>query len=246
MNMHSSPKSVTSNTSAGEKKGKGPVIQRLKRETVSAQLHHSLRQRIVTLELEPGQFLSRQNISEEYGISQTPVRDALIKLEEEGLIATFPQSKTEVSRIDVEHALGTHFLRLSLEIEVAKRLVRAANQSNTDKAMSIVTIQKDAIKSGDIETFARLDRDFHLALYEAAGVQSLYSVIEARSGHIDRLRNLNLPDPGKTQSILTCHRKIIEAINDQNEAAAEDAVREHLSGTLAKVEDIRQRHPDYF
>ena len=174
------------------------------------------------------------------------MRDALIKLEEEGLVVTFPQSKTEVSRIDVEHALETHFLRLSLELEISRRLAIAADPALTAKARSVLTMQEAVCTEDDFDAFSKLDRDYHFALYEAAGVQNLYAVIDARSGHIDRLRNLNLPDPGKSGSILDCHRRILDAIEAGDAPTTEAVVREHLSGTLAKVNDIRERHPRYF
>lgn len=223
-----------------------PARPRLKRGSASVQLHDSLRERIVGLELEPGQALSRSEIAAEYGVSQTPVRDALIKLEEEGLVATYPQSKTEVSRIDVDHALETHFLRLSLELEIIRRLAQATTPGLTAGARTILAQQEAVLPNGDLDAFSRLDRAFHLALYEAAGVDNLYAVIDARSGHIDRLRKLNLPDPGKSHSILDCHRRILDAIDAHDTEQAVTVVREHLSGTLARIDDIRARNAAYF
>lgn len=221
-------------------------LQKIKRGSASSQLHKSLRERIILLELEPGQYLSRTEIAEQYGVSQTPVRDALIKLEEEGLIVTFPQSKTEVSKIDIDHAFDTHFLRLSVELEIVRRLARAHDPSLTAKARSILAQQKAAWSENDLDAFMELDKAFHLALFEAAGVKDLYPVIGARSGHIDRLRNLNLPDPGKSSSILRLHNSILDAIEAGQVGSAETATREHLSGTLSMAEDIRARNPQFF
>ncbi|KXJ54784.1 MAG: transcriptional regulator [Thalassospira sp. Nap_22] len=221
-------------------------LPKLKRGSASTQLHDSLRKRIIDLELAPGQYLSRAEIAEEYGVSQTPVRDALLKLEEEGLVDTFPQSKTEVSRIDVEQALETQFLRLSVELEVTRRLANAKDPALTVKAHSILAQQNAVSAANDLDTFGKLDRDFHYALYEAAGVAQLYGVVEARSGHIDRLRKLNLPDPGKSASILDCHARILAAIDKGDASTACEVVREHLMGTLATVDAIRERHPSFF
>lgn len=68
----------------------------------------------------------------------------------------------------------------------------------------------------------------------------------ARCGNIDRLRNLNLPDPGKTADIVHYHSRILSTIEAGDTAAVETAVREHLSGTLATIGQIAARHPDYF
>lgn len=218
----------------------------LRRGSASVQLHDALRERILSLDLAPGQNLSRTEIAADYQVSLTPVRDALIKLEEEGLIDTFPQSKTEVSKIDLDHAQETHFLRLSLELEIVRRLAARGDAALTQKARSFLAQQVAARDADDLASFARLDRAFHLALYEAVGVENLHALIDARSGHIDRLRKLNLPDPGKTRSILDCHRRILDAIDAADETAACAALREHLSGTLAMANVIRDRNPRYF
>lgn len=218
----------------------------LRKTSASQQIHDALWERIVALELAPGQNLSRGEIAEHYRVSQTPVRDAMMRLEEEGLLVVRPQSKTEVSRIDIAHARETQFLRLALELEVARRLARAGDRQALAPARRIVAQQETALATGDIGLFARLDRLFHHSLCEAAGVGNLWQVIAARSGHIDRLRNLNLPDPGKPAEILTYHRRILAAIEAKAPAEIEAAVREHLSGTLASVEDIRSRHPQFF
>src|SRR5258706_13873276 len=76
-----------------------------------------LRERIIALELPPGIVLSRADLAAQFGLSQTPVRDALIRLEEEGLVEVFAQHKTVVSRIDVRSAQQAHFLRRPLERE---------------------------------------------------------------------------------------------------------------------------------
>ena len=220
--------------------------QRIKRGSASAQIHEALRERIVSLELAPGEYLSRSDIAAQYGVSQTPVRDAMMRLEEEGLLVIYPQSKTEVSKIDVAHAQLTQFLRLSIELEVTRRLAQAGRDARITKARTFLSLQKAARKAEDLEQFALLDRNFHHALYEAAGVADLWAIVTARSGHIDRLRNLNLPDPGKSSSILSCHARILDCIAAGDQPGVEAVVREHLSGTLAQVGAIMQRYPQYF
>jgi DNA-binding GntR family transcriptional regulator len=220
--------------------------ERLRRVSVSQQIQESLRARIVSLELAPGQGLSRSEIAAHYGVSQTPVRDALMKLEEEGLLDIYPQSKTEVSRIDVDQARETQFLRLSLELEVTRRLAQKKDPSATAAARRILGLQKEALADGDLGLFANLDRRFHASLCEAGGVGGLWALVASRSGHIDRLRNLNLPDPGKPANILHYHGLILDTIESGDTAAAETAVRDHLSGTLDAVDQIVARHPEYF
>ena len=75
---------------------------------------------------------------------------------------------------------------------------------------------------------------------------NLWQIVTARSGHIDRLRKLNLPDPGKSTSILSCHERILAAIETGDVPGVEAVVREHLSGTLSQVPKITEKYPQYF
>lgn len=221
-------------------------MRKIKRGSASAQIPDVLRDRTVALDVTPGESLSRAKFAAHYGVSQTPVRDAMIRLEEEGLPIIHPQSRTLVSRIDVAHAGETQILRLSLEIEITRRLAQARSSNGTVKAHTRLSLQRPALAAGDIDAFARLDRQCHAALCDAAGTPNLWTIVAARSGHADRLRKLNLPEPGKSASILSCHERILAAIDRGQVAAAETVVRENLSGPLARVDKIMARHPEYF
>lgn len=220
--------------------------QALRRGSISQQIRESLRRRIVSLELVPGAPLSRAEIAAHYGVSQTPVRDAMMKLEEEGLLVVFPQSRTEVSKIDVDAARETQFLRLSIELEVTRRLAEGPNDTLVATATNILAHQRTAQALNDLGRFYQLDRDFHRALYVAAKVGNLWELVAERSGHIDRLRTLNLPDPGKAAQVLQDHENILQAIAAGDTTATDRAVRAHLSGTLATVDHLIHDHPEFF
>ena len=222
-------------------------VTTIRRTSTAHQLYDLLRGRIIALELPPGLQLSRNDLAAGYGVSQTPVRDALQMLEKEGLVVIFPQSRTEVTRIDLKQARETQFLRMSLELEVVRALATEAGQPAVGQAMRIVRQQETALTvDGDLARFGQLDRQFHQMLFEAAGVPDLWQVVQSRSGHIDRLRRLNLMDPGKAATILAAHTEILDRMKALDVAGAKDAVRRHLSGTLAKVDDIRRAHAHYF
>lgn len=205
-----------------------------------------LRSRVVSLELLPGATLSRADIAKEHDVSQSPVREAIQMLEQEGLVASFPQSKTVVTKIDVEHARETQFLRLSVELEVAKTLALENDPDLLLPTKRMLRMQKLAGEDRDISEFNVLDRLFHLSLFQAAGVPSLWHLIAGRAGHIDRLRRLNLPDPGKMAAVIVAHEGILNAISAGDVDETEAQVRAHLSGTLALLPAIMAAHPEYF
>lgn len=209
------------------------------------QVFEVLRERIVALELAPGTVLSRAELAEQFGLSQTPIRDALIRLGEEGLVDIFPQHATVVSRIDVPAAVQSHFLRRAIECEVVRTLAEKPDAALLARLRAQVDVQAALAGENSHLQFIEADRTFHRLMVEAAGVPELYELVRSRSGHVDRLRRLHLYSAGKMRAILREHRRIVEAIGSGDAAAAQEAVREHLSGTLAKVDEIRRSHPDY-
>lgn len=208
------------------------------------QVFEHLREAIVSLELAPGAVLARAELAQMFGVSQTPVRDALIKLNEEGLVDIFPQHATVVSRIDVASALQAHFLRRSVEAEIAGTLAAHPTELLVAQLRAQLEVQS-ALANDDYSQFIAADREFHRLMYVAAGVPDLYDLIRRMSGHVDRLRRLHLPAAGKAKAVVRDHKRIVEAIAAGQPEQARERVREHLSGTLAQVEQIRAAHPDY-
>jgi DNA-binding GntR family transcriptional regulator len=220
--------------------------ERLDRDRQAApQVFERLRSMIIALELPPGAPLSRATLATQFGVSSTPIRDALMRLEEEGLVDVFPQHATVVSRIDVRRAQQAHFLRQALELEIVRMLALAGDRALVADLEAMITRQQQFAQAGDFESFMAVDNDFHAELYAAADKHDLWSLVRSRSGHIDRLRRLHLPSPGKAQDIVRHHRLIAQAIGASQPEQAQKHLRTHLSGTLSDLATIRARHPEY-
>jgi len=209
------------------------------------QVFERLRAAILSLELVPGAVLSRLELAERFAVSQTPVRDALLKLGQEGLVDIFPQHTTLVSRIDISSARQAHFLRCAIELEVVRTLaVSGGDTAALPRLRAQVDLQA-ALAGGKPEEFMAADQAFHRLMYEAAGVPDLYDLVQRMGGHIDRLRRLDLPSEGKAKRVVRDHRRILDALVKHDPAAAQEALRDHLSDTLSRIADIRIRFPDY-
>ncbi len=212
------------------------------------QVFEALRESIVSVLLEPGAVLQRAELAEHFGISQTPIRDALIRLGEEQLVDIFPQHATVVSRIDLSAALEAHFLRRAIEVEILKTLCDLQDPEHSALMQRLklhLGVQESALKPLDVARLAAADVAFHKEMYDAARVSSLWSLVRKQSGHVDRLRHLNLPAKGKAQAIIQDHRDILEALKQRDAATAEAALRRHLAGTLSFVNDMKKRFPDW-
>lgn len=199
-----------------------------------------------TTSVEPGTVLSRAELAAQFGLSQTPIRDALIKLGEEGLVDIFPQHATVVSRIDAAAATQAQFLRRSIEAEVVRTLAGSPDAVLIAQLRAQIDVQTALTGSTAYLEFIAADRAFHRLMYEAAGVPDLFDLVRQRSGHVDRLRMLNLPSIGKQRAIVRDHRRIVDAIAGSDAEGAQSSLREHLSGTLSQIDAIRRAHPGYF
>jgi DNA-binding GntR family transcriptional regulator len=220
--------------------------ERLDRDRQAApQVFERLRHMITSLILPPGSPLSRAALAAQFGVSSTPIRDALMRLDEEGLVEVFPQHATVVSRIDVRLAEQAHFLRQALELEIVRLLAEHPDQVLGAELNRTIARQQQFAKAGDFEKFMIADNDFHAQLYAAAGKQDLWALVRSRGGHIDRLRRLHLPTPGKAHDIVRHHKLIARAIGDGEPEDAQRHLRTHLSGTLNYLDTIRARYPEY-
>ncbi len=218
-----------------------------KPRTAVDRVYEEILRRIVNLELPPGSPLVRGELCAEYQVSQTPVREALLRLEQVGLINVRPQSGTEVAYIDVAQLEQNHFLREALECEVVRRLSEQQDQSLVEHLRSIIDMQEQvASDDGDVMLFAKLDELFHRTMYEALGQLALFNLVRSRSGHMDRVRRLHLPTEGKIRSVLEGHRNIISGIEQGNPELAIDYMREHLAGTIERVHSLKEEFPEYF
>ena len=223
-----------------------PAIRLERSRQAAPQVFEALRELILSLELEPGTVLPRAELAERFGLSQTPVRDALTRLGEEGLVDIFPQHATVVSRIDAGAAQRAHFLRRSIELEIVRELAgrpAAAQGPLLAGLRELVARQSRAVAAQDYVAFRQADQAFHREMYDAAGLHDLWELVRQRSGHIDRLRHLHLPAKGKAQAILRDHKAIVDAIEAGDAGAAQDALRAHLAGTLTFVDEVRRKHP---
>lgn len=222
------------------------AASRLDRDRQAApQVFERLRSMIVSLELPPGSPLSRAALASQFGVSSTPIRDALMRLDEEGLVDVFPQYATVVSRVDVRLAQQAHFLRQALELEIVRELAIRQDDTLVAALRDTIARQQQHSKAGEFEKFMAADNEFHGALYAAADKQNLWTLVRSRSGHIDRLRRMHLPSPGKAQDIVRHHKLIARDIGAGRPDEAQQHLRTHLSGTLSELALIRSRYPEY-
>lgn len=213
----------------------------------ATRVFRELRSRMVALKLPPGTILHRAELAEAFAVSQSPIREAILRLEEIGLVISYPQSRTEVTHINPARLEQEHVLRTALECEIVDQLCRKAGAADLTKAQGYLKMQKALVDDPDqIELFRELDEKFHHALFVAAGQAALHAHVTERSSHMARLRTLDLPRNRKLQSVIEGHGKVMERIEAGDRHAAVDAMRDHLSGTIGRLPEIMEANRAYF
>lgn len=214
--------------------------------TAAAAIYAELRDEIIALRLLPGAPLAEKDLTEWFGVSRTPVREALIRLSEEGLVDVRPQSGTSVARIPLGAIPEAVIVRQALEGAMVE--LAAARGPGADVAPLARMIERQAAFAAidDREGFHEADEAFHEGIASQAGHPGVWRVVKQAKAQIDRCRRLTLPVPGRMNQVIAEHRVILDAIRRGDIPAARGSMRTHLSAVLPDAELISREHPEYF
>lgn len=216
------------------------------RASASSLVETDLRNAIIAMVLTPGTALNEKELTSRHGISRTPVREALIRLKEEGLVEIFPQAGTFVSRIPAAAIPEAVVIREALESAAAVRVARRADKSSLDRLDSFIANQHEAAARGDQEAFHNADEAFHAAISEAAGYPGIWRLAQTAKTQIDRARRLTLPVPGRMEMVIAEHLRIVDAMRRGDEIGVRHAIALHVGTILPDLERLVRDYPDYF
>lgn len=222
-----------------------PVFKRHSRG-LSAQVYDWLYEAIVSVRLEPARRLSENELAARLRVSRTPVRDALYRLAEEGLVDVFPQQGTFVARIDRQGLADAQFVREALERAAFRDAVRGAGPRDLEAMRENLREQERARDRGDIEGFFDLDQRLHQLFFDAAGHPGAGRVARRARPQMDRVRRLALPDTTGFDVLVGEHRALVEALAAGDAEGGDAVLTGHLRLILATVDRVRGAHPGYF
>lgn len=216
----------------------------------ASQIFGFVRDAIISMELLPGQMISETALAQQFGVSRTPVREALIQLSNIGFVEVLPQRGTYVTKFSMEKILEARFIREALEVAVVTQLATATDEATRLKAVDacekIIEAQKAAAEEDNTLTFQNLDDEFHLTLASFTLYPRVATFIEAEKAHMDRVRNLSLHVSGQYKRVLAQHSAIIKAIKAASAEKSATAMSVHLKDVYNILEVIPQEHPEYF
>lgn len=210
-----------------EKRKLGPIqldsYQPL-REVVCETLRDAVRRGI----LQPGERLMEIQLAEDLGVSRTPVREAIRKLEMEGYVIMMPRRGTFVADLSIRDINEVFEIRTSLESLASGLAAERIDEDELEKLQRLLVEIGAYIKSGDMESIVRTDTEFHDLLYQASRNTRLVGIISNLREQLTRFRTTSMSFPGRLKATLEEHRKIVEAIAQGDEKAARKAAEHHM------------------
>ncbi|HYG84935.1 MAG TPA: GntR family transcriptional regulator [Azospirillum sp.] len=209
-----------------------------RRAPLAEQVYEVLRSDIVSGALPPHAQLSEPDLAERLQVSRTPLRLALARLSDEGLVVIYPQFGSFVAPIRLDAVAEAQFVREHLECALIRDAAARIDAPMLRTLRNNLDRQARALRDGDLEEFYALDEALHAAFAEAGGHAGVWKLIQHGKVHMDRVRHLSLSIDEHPSLLLEQHAAIVDALAAGNANAAEAALRVHLREVFATVQAL--------
>ncbi len=204
-----------------------------------------LTNQIRTLRLAPGQVLSESELARQLGVSRTPVREALARLADMGLVVVVPQVGTRVELIRLSEVEQARFMREHLEVAAFEAAARAPD-ADTSLARQFLAEQHAATAAGDLDRFFAADEAMHEQIFVLCGYGGVWQAVRRVKLQLDRLRLLSETDPPTLAELMNDHEQVLAALEHHDVTAGRKRVRAHARRAIEKTPMLREKYPQYF
>lgn len=188
----------------------------------------AIREAIINGSLKPRERLMEIQMAEELGVSRTPIREALRKLELEGFIVMVPRKGAYVADISTKDIADVFEIRASLEGLAAALAAERVTEEELEFMERCLVIKAEAIASSDFDKLVDIDTKFHEAIYKASRNERLVTIVNNLREQIQRLRTTSLSVPGRMYQSLKEHRTIVEALQSRDVSLARQVAQDHI------------------
>lgn len=199
--------------------------------------YHAIKNAILSLKFKPGDPLVESDLAQQLGISKTPVRDALLELEREGFVTKVLFKGTYVTEVKLQDVREAFQIRAVLEGLAARLATPLFSIEELEEAEKFIAEAEAVLAEGDTALCSELGRRFHNLIINKADNQRLQHIIRNLDEHHQRFRLLSDQISGRLNKSLKEHRKVLEALQRRDPAAAEEALRGHLFSVLQDLSE---------
>jgi DNA-binding GntR family transcriptional regulator len=209
----------------------------------------TLKQEMLDLKLEPGRLLSENEICERFGVSRTPVRDALRLLQEQGFVETVPYRGIHVTLLSLNNIKQMIYMRVAVETMVLRDFLKVQTPMVIEDIRHAIAQQKALIcETGfEPEEFYHLDATMHSIWFTAVKRQKLWDMLQAQQLHYTRFRMLDFITETDFMRIISEHEKLFGLIVEKKEKELEEVLKDHLYYSMKRMRhSIEVDYKDYF
>ena len=200
------------------------------RTNLRDQIYDILKRRIVLRQIESGKKINEEDLAKSLGVSRTPIRETLLRLEHEGIVKIIPRRGAFVVSQTKEKVMDLFEVREVLEGLVARLATKNMHHERLDRLK--ICLEKISSGNGDnnrLLKYTPADVEFHATLLEAADNELLKSMMESVNVHLQMVRLRTVALPGRPQQTVKEHYEILEAIEKKNSSLAEKLMRKHVA-----------------
>ena len=206
---------------------------------------NTLRQAILKGELKPGERLMEIALAERLGVSRTPIREAMRKLEQEGLVVMIPRRGAQVANITEKDLNDVLEVRIALENVAIEKACARMTEEEMRRLWLAAKEFEHTIAEGNLVKLAEADVAFHEVIYQASDNKRLIQVLNNMREQIYRYRVEYLKDETIYPRLLKEHKDIAESLRRKDKSRASETMREHVKNQAEAVKDmIRQQEQD--
>jgi DNA-binding GntR family transcriptional regulator len=203
--------------------------------SLEEKVYISLEEQIISQKLRPGESVTEMKLSRELGVSRTPVREALQRLDREGLIKLIPNKGAVVLGISEQDLIDIYKIRMRLE-GLAARIAAEKKDEQFCRALGDnVDLTEFYMTKGDIEKVKNLDSEFHDIIYRCCESRMLGKTLSELHRYIASYRKLSLAVSGRIDRSLAEHKEIYDAIASGNADAADELMSKHVERALENL-----------
>ena len=230
-------------TAAGEKSGASVAIDR--RRSVPRQVYEVLREKILTVQLKPGESINERWLADWLGVSRTPIREAINRLSANGLIAIVPNVGTSVSLINVGKVQEFSLIRLSLESLIVRHAAERFDDDCDILLRDLVDRQIATLQAPDLIENIVVDTGFHHAIARISGLTATWAILQHAMDEILRVRHLSIRLLRPLREPIDEHLAILDALRTKDPDLCEQAMKAHLGSSYNHIAKALERHPEY-
>ena len=201
-------------------------------QSLEESVYFTLEEEILSGKLKAGETLAEISLSKRLGVSRTPLRAAIHRLAEEGLVTVTPNKGATVRGVSPDDLIDIYKIRMRLEGLASAEAAQKISDEDLASLSESVELSRFYIRKNDSERLKELDSEFHNIIYRASGNRLLSKILSELHRNIRAYRKISLSVPARIEKSVDEHEQILDAISRHDADEADRLTKEHISAAL--------------